>query len=544
MGTYMERWPVDSELDWFLTTHERGNPATALDDRRSDGAAWSGGNEVTALVHGATYFARLLEVLQATEAGDLVMFTDWRGDPGQLLGDRGTEVAGVLRAAAERGVIVKGLLWRSHWDRLKYSAEQNRMLGEEVNRAGGECIRDMRVRPGGSHHQKFVVVRHQRRPERDVAFVGGIDLCHSRRDTADHHGDPQPQSMSAVYGPRPPWHDVQLEIRGPAVGDVEYCFRERWDDHTPVSLNPGYRLADALRRGADDHASPLPGQHPDPSPRGDLDVQVLRTYPARRPPYPFAPSGERSIARAYLKAVGRANRLIYLEDQYLWSEEVVGCFADALRANQQLRLIAVVPHHPDQEGRVSGPVNLIGRLRALDLLDGAGPGRVAVYGIENHAGVPVYVHAKVCVIDDVWVSVGSDNVNRRSWTHDSELSCAVIDRRHDEREPRVLDRFGTGARVFARDLRLQLAREHLDREPGQDGDLVDAEDAFAVFRRAGEQLQAWHLDGRTGPRPPGRLRPYELGRLPLSTRLWSTPVNRMLADPDGRPRRLRRAGEF
>ncbi len=70
----------------------------------------------------------------------------------------------------------------------------------------------------------------------------------------------------------------------------------------------------------------------------------------------------------------------------------------------------------------------------------------------------MYVHAKVCVIDDAWASVGSDNFNRRSWTHDSELSCAVIDQVRDCREPRVVDRYGDGARVFARDLRLDLAR--------------------------------------------------------------------------------------
>ena len=57
----------------------------------------------------------------------------------------------------------------------------------------------------------------------------------------------------------------------------------------------------------------------------------------------------------------------------------------------------------------------------------ADPDRVHVFDVENHAGTPVYVHAKVCVIDDVWASVGSDNFNRRSWTHDSELSCAVLD---------------------------------------------------------------------------------------------------------------------
>ena len=143
------------------------------------------------------------------------------------------------------------------------------------------------------------------------------------------------------------------------------------------------------------------------------------------------------------------------------------CFAAALRADPELRLIAVLPHHPDQDGRLSEPPNLVGRQQALDALSAAGPGRVAVYGIENREGTPVYVHAKVCIVDDLWASVGSDNINRRSWTHDSELSSAVIDDTRDDRAPQVVDRFGHGARRFARDLRLELAREHLDRDAGR-----------------------------------------------------------------------------
>jgi phosphatidylserine/phosphatidylglycerophosphate/cardiolipin synthase-like enzyme len=271
---------------------------------------------------------------------------------------------------------------------------------------------------------------------------------------------------------------------------------------------------------------------------------VLRTYPARRPSYPFAPAGERSIARAYRHVLARAERLIYVEDQYLWSDEVVTGFADALAANRELHLIAVIPHFPDQTGRLSLPMNLVGRQQALDLLNSAAPGRVAVYGIENHHGVPVYVHAKVCVIDDVWASIGSDNVNRRSWTHDSELSCAVIDELRDDREPRIIDRFGDGARSFARNLRLELAREHLDREPGDDGDLLDPGSAFAAFAHAAQQLQHWHDSGRAGPRPPGRLRPYRLQRLSPATMAWATPFYRVIADPDGRPRQLRRSRTF
>ena len=60
---------------------------------------------------------------------------------------------------------------------------------------------------------KLVVLRHPGRPERDVAFVGGIDLCHSRRDDSAHRGDPQRQPMAAVYGATPPWHDIQALIQ-------------------------------------------------------------------------------------------------------------------------------------------------------------------------------------------------------------------------------------------------------------------------------------------------------------------------------------------
>jgi phosphatidylserine/phosphatidylglycerophosphate/cardiolipin synthase-like enzyme len=167
-----------------------------------------------------------------------------------------------------------------------------------------------------------------------------------------------------------------------------------------------------------------------------------------------------------------------------------------------------------------------------------------VYGIENHAGTPVYVHAKVCVIDDVWAAVGSDNINRRSWTHDSELSCAVIDDERDVREPRIVDDFGHGARRFARDLRLELLREHLDRSVGDDADLVDPVTAFVAAADSATRLQDWTDAGRRGPRPPGRLRPYQAPHLSKRTRAWATPLYRLVYDPDGRPPSLRYRNRF
>ncbi len=549
--------------DWLLTKSERGNQQTVLDARHPGAEAWSTGNHVRPLVHGATYFAELRERIEETRAGDLIYFTDWRGDPDELLtGEPGSGVEELLAAADMRGVDVRGLMWRSHWDKLSFSAEENRQLGQQLQAKGAEVLLDMRVRTGGSHHQKFVVIRYRGRSDRDIAYVGGIDLCHSRRDDARHHGDPQPQSMAKVYGEHPAWHDAQAAISGPAVHDVETVFRERWLDPTPLSQNPVFWLHDKLSR-TDLSPDPLPEQAPPPAavPGGTHIVQLLRTYPNLRHgrDYPFARGGERSVARGYSKALDKAQHLVYIEDQYLWSTDVAQAFVDTLQTNTGLRVIAVLPHVPDQSAPLSRVPQQYGRLEALTMIKQAGGDRVAVYGIENHDGRPVYVHAKVCVMDDWWATIGSDNFNRRSWTHDSELSAVVVDTSAGNHSP------------YARRLRLTLAAEHLDRKVGpfefpgdtsrnetgtEPGDLddaellavmddcVDAHGMFAAFASSAARLQSWHDRGQVGQRPPGRLRPLQEPQLSSLTRLWARALYRSILDPDGRPRVLRRRGEF
>ena len=536
--------PNDELERWFLTSAERGNDATGLDRRRGDGLAWSTGNKVETLVHGATYFNRLVEAIRELGEGDQLYFTDWRGDPDQRLGDDpDTQVGTVLAAAARRGVMVRGLVWRSHLDRLGFSAKENRHLGEQVNAAGGEVLLDQRVRLGGSHHQKLVVIRHATGAERDVAFVGGIDLCHSRRDEEEHEGDRQHQTMAPAYGLRPPWHDAQLAIQGPAVGDLEFCFRERWDDRSPLSRDPLGILHDLLRH-THRRASVLPAMRADPPPRGPHAVQVLRTYARRHGGYPFAPHGERSVACGFRKAIARARRLLYIEDQFLWSTEVAKVIAGALVASPSLHLIVVLPRFFDQASTLTLRPNQVGREQAVRVLLEAAADRVAIYDIENADGTPVYVHAKISVIDDVWASVGSDNFNRRSWSHDSEIACAVIDDERDARNPIDPAGLGDGARRCARDLRLQLWREHLGREEGDDADLLDPAEAVAKFKKAALDLEQWHQGGRRGERPPGNVRQHPRIQPSRMTRLWAEPMYRTIYDPDARTPDMRRLGEW
>jgi phosphatidylserine/phosphatidylglycerophosphate/cardiolipin synthase-like enzyme len=527
--------------DWFLTPDERGNAATELDRRRGDGTAWTEGNHVEVLIHGSEYFARLYDVLCALGRDDWVHLTDWEGDPGELLDGPGTEVGHVLADLARRGVHVRGLLWRSHPRQAHFSEQENTKLVREINEAGGEILLDERVRRGGSHHQKLVVVRRESGPDDDVAFVGGIDLCHGRRDDARHEGDRQAIDLNPRYGERPPWHDIQLELRGPAVADVGHTFRERWEDATPFDHRNPLRIVLRHLTRQPRRPDPLPPPRRDPAPAGPHAVQIIRTYPAKRPPYPFAPHGERSIGRAYRKALGRARKLVYVEDQYLWSQDWADAVADALRREAELRVIAVVPRFAERGGRVSAQAENIGRHRVIEALRNAGGDRVAVYDFENVHGTPIYIHAKVCVIDDVWLEVGSDNLNRRSWTHDSELSCAVLDSTYDDREP--LDPAGLGdrARVLPRDTRLRLWREHLGRDDGDDADLVDPASGFDAWREAARVLGAWHDGGRRGARPPGHARAHRPEHVPEKQRWWSHAFHRLFVDPDGRPRHLRRA---
>ena len=543
--------PVDDPaiVSWFLGDGDRANPATDL-------RTFTTGNLVAPLVDGRGYFARLHAELNATEPGDQVYFLDFRGDLDELLDGPGSAVGDVLGRAARRGVKVFGLLWRSQPKALRQSEEANAEFSREIRDDGGQVLLDGRTRRAGSHHQKLVVIRHPGAPGRDVAFVGGIDLGYSRGDDSRHDGDPQVMEFPDTYGPRPPWHDIQAEVRGPAVHDLEHTFRERWYGSSVLDLpSPVRQLYDRAYHMGAMTSRPLPEPVPDDStPRGTHAVQVLRTYPARVRRYPFAPLGERSIAHAYRKAFARARSLVYLEDQYFWSRPVARLIASALQANPGLHVIAVVPRYPDNDGPVTRMPGLIARHDVVRACTAAAGDRFAVYDLENHEGTPVYVHAKIVVVDDVWAMVGSDNLNRRSWSHDSELSIGVLDSEPDPREPRDPAGLGDGARVFARDLRLRLCSEHLDRDPDDVDDLLSPAGTFAAFRRQAGALAAWHGAGGTGAggtgaggtggRPPGRVRPHRTYRPTTAQRYWAAPLYRLVYDPDGRPLRDRIRGRL
>ena len=253
------------------------------------------------------------------------------------------------------------------------------------------------------------------------------------------------------------------------------------------------------------HPESLPESFPDPPPAGPHAVQVLRTYAYKHPGYPFAPDGG-AEHRSCLSQGVRPGAEVHLSGGPVpvVRADRAGIRDGARAIRPSCRVIIVVPRYPDADGAVSGPPARFGQLRAVRMLQRTAPERVGIYNLENSAGVPIYVHAKICIVDDVWFTCGSDNFNRRSWTSDSELTCAVLDATLDDRQP-----VAEGARRLARDLRLEVWSEHLGLPARRSGAARSRGEGFDLWRRTAADsgcLVRRRQEGRAAARadPPPR----------------------------------------
>jgi phosphatidylserine/phosphatidylglycerophosphate/cardiolipin synthase-like enzyme len=267
------------------------------------------------------------------------------------------------------------------------------------------CEVDPREHPFHCHHEKTIVV------DGEVAFVGGIDLT-------DQAGDRFDSSRHAARR-RLGWHDATTRLGGPAVADVNAHFAQRWLEVTGERLEPGEP----------------------PAPAGRSTVQVVRTVAEDM--YERVPRGDFRILESYLRALCSARRLVYLENQFLWSPEIVELLHAKLREppTDDFRVVIVLPvraNNGQEETR-----GQLGRLIEAD----EGAGRLLAATVRARSGRrtdPLYVHAKICVVDDRWLTVGSANLNAHSLLNDTEMNVVT-----DDAE-------------LARDTRERLWSEHLE----------------------------------------------------------------------------------
>jgi phosphatidylserine/phosphatidylglycerophosphate/cardiolipin synthase-like enzyme len=379
------------------------------------------GNAVEVLLDGQEALTAMVEAIR--KAKSHVHIAGWHATPDfRPTREPGAPTLRDLLADVAERVPVRLLLWAG--PPLPVFQPTRRMV-----RAAGDrfqqgtrlhCVLDRRERTMHCHHEKIVIV------DDEVAFVGGIDFTGLSGDRHDSPTHPPDRPLG--------WHDVATRLRGPVVADVATHFAQRWTEVAGESL-------------------PEPVV---PPAAGDTSVRLVRTVPERT--YRFAPRGEFGILREYEQALRGARRLVYLENQFLWSPEIVNILADLLRTppDDRFRMVLLLPKRPN-DGRDTTRGQL-GRLMQAD----NGRQRLLATTISSHAGAvtgPLYVHAKVGIVDDTWMTIGSANLNEHSLFNDTEVNVVV----HDP--------------ALIRDTRLRLWAEHLERTQADvSGDPIDVVD--------------------------------------------------------------------
>ena len=150
----------------------------------------------------------------------------------------------------------------------------------------------------------------------------------------------------------------------------------------------------------------------------------MRTVPEKL--YDFAPRGDFRIIEAYLRALRSAQHLVYLENQFLWSPEIVNILADKLRRppTDEFRVVIMLPGRPN-----TGEDDTRGQLALLADADGDQRRFLAttIRARSGNTSDRVYVHAKVGIVDDRWLTLGSANLNAHSFFNDTEVNVVTCD---------------------------------------------------------------------------------------------------------------------
>jgi phosphatidylserine/phosphatidylglycerophosphate/cardiolipin synthase-like enzyme/uncharacterized membrane protein YdjX (TVP38/TMEM64 family) len=375
------------------------------------------------LIDAAEYFGALRESLLRAERSIFILGwelhsrTCLRGDDDNV--ERSTtELGKLLRRMLrhKRKLEIRILLWDHS---LVFAAQRElfpRWMFGWRKRRRVEVRLDNRLPLGAAHHEKIVVI------DDAVAYCGGIDLTLRRWDTPEHRPI-EPRRCDPQNRPYIPVHDVQMVVDGDAAAAVGQRVRERW-------------------------ATAGGGQLPPPEPRGDpwprsvepvfvdADVGVIRTVGAVETKEDEIREGERSI----VQAISRAERLVYIENQYVTARVVAAALVARMRVNRALEVIVITSREP--RGWLESETMGVGRQLFMAAFDEADLGRRIHFLHPFAHGLPgddeyapankqadgtysIHVHSKVLVIDDAFLRVGSSNLANRSMGFDTECDLGI-----------------------------------------------------------------------------------------------------------------------
>ncbi|ETK92147.1 hypothetical protein F441_04543 [Phytophthora nicotianae CJ01A1] len=476
--------PLLKPEDWFITEKEivasrGGIPRDGLQ-------TYTTGNNVTVYTVANEFFTVVVNDFRATKEGDRVMYSGWdtclipfEADIDPTGSTTGFDV--MFKGIVKRGGSVNILSWSNYLltsQNVKARNAINKIPPSPINGAKALYLFDDRLPiASSSHHQKTIVIAANKSTGKDdhpIAYVGGIDLTNDRWDTIYHNNTAIREAANIPFRNKG-WVDAHFRIHGPAAKEVANNFLQRWNsDYKPnqgieddlLSFdNPDYEKLPPIDYASSNTSSKL----------GNQNIQIVRTFSCIYKHYKeFAPRGEQSLFRARIKALKNAKNFIYIEDQYfIYVPELLDAVMEVLPRIQRL---IVVLQPPDALLKASGYGRYIYEM--IHPMKEKFPNKVQIY--TTKAELDIYVHTKLVLIDDVYVSLGSANWNRRSMTSDSELNANVID------DETVESPDGITVLKLARDMRIRKFVEMtgLSYKKLNAMKFIDAADEFKVAAKS------------------------------------------------------------
>jgi phosphatidylserine/phosphatidylglycerophosphate/cardiolipin synthase-like enzyme len=437
-------------------------------------------NRASILIDGAPYFASLEAALRKAKRSVLIIGWDFDGSI-RLRPDvspaESPPLGPLLRSLVEAkpDLVVRILVWSVAVVHAPGAP------GPLIFGAGWQNHPHLQLRLDthhplyAAHHQKIVCI------DDALAFVGGMDLTVERWDTHRHACD-EPIRLKDDGCIYEPVHDLQLAVDGEAARSVAEMGYGRWRFATGEELNPA--LPESTDPWPDDLAPDFV----------QVPVAIARTYPA----WGNQPAAQ-EVAALTRDALSAARKSIYIEAQYMTAPHIGDVLERHLTDPDGPEIVVIQTHesHGWAEELVMGTNRdrLIRRLRKSDRFD-----RLRVYYpvVPNGEGgkCQVLIHSKLIVVDDVFLRIGSSNLNNRSMGLDSECDLAIEATTDAER------------RTIAH-LRNRLIAEHLEATPDTvaealaraGGSVIQAIDELNTGERGLRAFQAMSDDGPDVPAP-------------------------------------------
>jgi phosphatidylserine/phosphatidylglycerophosphate/cardiolipin synthase-like enzyme len=363
------------------------------------------------IVDMAEYFDAAMAAMR--KAKHSIHLLNWAFEPQTLFhpkpgctGPEDDRIANFLKRLANENpnLDVRILCWRSA---LPVAATQNWFpLADRKTFAGSNVkfVLDGKLPMGASHHQKAIII------DDAIGFCGGGDIGPDRWDTHLHlDDDPRRAKTKHAHGNSENDFDSRHEVMGVVEGAparaLGLLFRERWarcTGETPPDT-PKVRPAWPAQVKAQFNA---------------VEVALSRTHGAWKH-HPEV----REVERLHLESIAQAKRCIYMENQYFTSPLIAAALARRLEERDGPEVVLIGTEHSpsffDQATMDRTRVKFIETLKRADK-----HGRFQAYSPVTTLGRIIIVHAKLTIIDDQLLRIGSANINNRSMGFDTECDLS------------------------------------------------------------------------------------------------------------------------